>query len=66
MTTSNDKHHWVLHLAPTASDGAKLDEYFGKLQNSEIEALQMQGDFGEKFGGLGSGGIQKSKINEQN
>ena len=47
MMTSNEKRLWVFPLSPPDFDYAKLDEYFGKLRQSEIEALKMQGDFGE-------------------
>ena len=46
MMTFNEKRHWVFPLVPTDWAYAKLDGYFGKLQKSEIEALQVQGDFG--------------------
>ena len=49
MMTCNGKHHWVFHLSPTAFSYATLGEYFGKLQNSKIEVLQAQGDFGRNF-----------------
>ena len=51
FATFNEKHHLGFSLVPTAFAYAKLDEYFGKLQKAEIEALQMQGGFGGKFGG---------------
>ena len=47
MMTFNEKHHWVFPLVPTSCDYAKLDDYFGKMQKSEIEAMQAQGDFGD-------------------
>ena len=47
MVTFNAKHHWVFPLVPTARDYEKLDEYFGKLQKSEIETPQAQGDFAD-------------------
>ena len=47
MMTFNEKHHWVFHLVPTAFDYAKLDAYLGKLQKSQMEALQVQGDIGD-------------------
>ena len=40
------KNHLVFPLVPNACDYAKLNEYFEKLQNSKIEVLQAQGDFG--------------------
>ena len=46
MMTFNEKHHWVFPLVPTACDYAKLNEHFGPLQNSQIEVLQSQVDFG--------------------
>ena len=42
MTTFHEKYHWVFPLVPSDCDYAKLNEYFGKLQNSEIEVLQVQ------------------------
>ena len=44
--TFNEEHRWVFPLVPTACDYAKLDEYFGKLRNAKIAALQAHGDFG--------------------
>ena len=46
MMTFNEKHNWVFHLAPTAFDYSKLDEYFGKLRKAEIGARQTHRDFG--------------------
>ena len=46
MVTFNEKRHWVLHPAPTSCAYSKLDDYFGKLRKSEIEAMQIQGYFG--------------------
>ena len=46
MMTFNEKNRWVFPLVPTAFAYAKSNEYFGKLQNSKIEVLQAQGDFG--------------------
>ena len=34
MATSDEKHRWVCPLGPTSIDGAKLDEYFGKLREA--------------------------------
>ena len=39
MMTFSEKRHWVLPLVPTAYDYAQLGEYFGKLQEAEIEVL---------------------------
>ena len=47
MMTFNGRHRWVFSLAPTDSAYDKLGEYCGKLQKAEIEALEMQVDFGE-------------------
>ena len=49
MATFNEKNRWVFPLVPTACAYAKLNEYFGKLQNSKIEVSQTQGDFLGKF-----------------
>ena len=46
MMTFNEKRQWVFPLVPTDCAYAKLDEYFAKLQKSEIEALQLHGDSG--------------------
>ena len=46
MMTFNEKRHWVFPLVPTACAYTKLNEYFGKLRSPEIEAPQLQGDFG--------------------
>ena len=46
MMTYNGKHHWVFPLLPTDCAYAALGEYFGKLQKSQISALQAHGDFG--------------------
>ena len=56
MMTFNEKHHWVFPLVPTDCDYAKTGEYFGKLQKSEIEAHQVQGDFG--------GYLEERKVNK--
>ena len=45
MMTFNEKRHLVLPLVPNACDYAKLNEYSGKLQKSEMEALQTHGGF---------------------
>ena len=42
----NEKRHCVFPLVPTSSAYAELNGYFGKLQNSKIEVLQAQWDFG--------------------
>ena len=47
MVTFNGKHQLVFRLVPTAFAYAKLDECFGKLQKSLMEALQLQGDFAD-------------------
>ena len=47
MVTFNEKSHWVFPLVPTAGDYAKLNTHFGEAQNSKIEILVAQGDFGE-------------------
>ena len=47
MMTFNEKHHWVSTLVPTACAYKKLDGYCGKLQKSQMEALQAQGDFAD-------------------
>ena len=47
MMTFNEKHRCVFPLAPTACDYAKLDEYFREMQNEQIVALQVQGNFGD-------------------
>ena len=49
MMTFNEKHHWVFPLGPTSCDYTKLNEYVAKLQNSKIEVLQAQWDFGENL-----------------
>ena len=46
MVTFNGKRHLVFPLDPTSCAYSKLNEYFGKLRNSKIEVLQLQGDFG--------------------
>ena len=50
MTTFYDKHHRPFPLVPSDCDCAKLGEYFGKLRNAKITALQTQGDSGERLG----------------
>ena len=50
----NGENRWVFPLVPTSSAYAKLNEYFGKLQDSEIEVLKSQWDFWRKFIGSGS------------
>ena len=47
MVTYNEKHHWVFPLVATACAYAKLGEYLGKLQKSQILALGAHGDFGD-------------------
>ena len=49
MMTFNGGNRWVFPLVPTACSDAELNEYFGKLQNSEIEIMQMKGDFGSNL-----------------
>ena len=49
LMTFNEKRHRVFPLAPTACAYAKLNEYFAKLQNAKIAALQAQGAFGEAY-----------------
>ena len=46
MMTSNGKNHWVFPLCPTSCAYAKSNGYFGKLRGSEIDVLEVQGDFG--------------------
>ena len=48
--TYNEKHHWVFPLVPTDCAYAKLSEYFGKMQKSQILALQAHGGFWGSFG----------------
>ena len=47
MMTFNEKRHWAFPLCPTACAYAKLGDYFGKMQKSQIDAMQAQGDFGD-------------------
>ena len=61
MMIFNGKNHLVFPLVPTDCAHAKLHEYFGKLQNSKIEALQAQGDFG---GNLSARGVLRAKSND--
>ena len=42
MMTYNEKHRWVCHLVPTACDYAKLNDYFWKMQNGQIDVSQVQ------------------------
>ena len=51
MMTFNG-NHWVFPSVPTACPCAKLNEYFAKLLESEIEVPQVQGDFGWNFSPL--------------
>ena len=51
MMNFNEKHRWLFPLVPTACAYTKLGEYFGKSRKSEIEALQIQGDFGGNSAG---------------
>ena len=46
MVTFNGKHRVVFPLFPTDCAYDKLNEYFGKSRDSEIEVLQVRGDFG--------------------
>ena len=66
MMTFNEKHRLVFHLVPTACDYAKLGGYFGKLQKSQVEALQLQGDVGGHLGVREATKNQKSKVGKQN
>ena len=45
MMTYNEKHHWVFPLFPTACDYAKLDAYFGELQNRKWGYCKRRGIF---------------------
>ena len=47
MMTFKEKKHCVFPPAPTSCAYTKLNEYFGKLQNSELGVLKTQGGFGE-------------------
>ena len=47
--TFNVEHRWVFPLVPTARAYTKLDEYFGKFRNAEIQVLQAQGGVWRKF-----------------
>ena len=62
MMTFNEKHRRVFPLGPTAFAYAKLDEYFGKLRNSEIAAVRTHGGFWGTFGGVGES--RKAKIKD--
>ena len=46
MMTYNEKHRWVIPLAPTACAYAKLNDYFWEMQKDRIEVPQTHGDFG--------------------
>ena len=43
MMTVHEKHRWVSPLAPTAFAYTKLNGYFGKFRDAEIEFLHAQG-----------------------
>ena len=62
MMTFNAKHRWGAPLVPTARAYSKLNEYFGKLQCSEIEVSQAQGEFGGKFNSSRSFTSEKETI----
>ena len=65
MVTFNEKHHWAFPLVPSSCDYAKLGEYFGKLRNAEIEAMQMRA-ISENIRGRAKSRKAKSKANGQN
>ena len=46
MMTISEKNRLVSPLVPTECAYAKLDDYFGKLQNAKITAIQMDGVLG--------------------
>ena len=46
MMTFNEKRRWVFSLVPTACSYAKLNGYFGKFRDAELEVPHAPGDFG--------------------
>ena len=58
----NGNHRWVFPLAPTARAYAKLNGYFGKLQNSKIGVLQAQWDFGGDLSVRNASRVQKQRL----
>ena len=66
MVTFSEKNRWEFPLVSTACPNAKLNEYFGELQNSEIESPQTQGDFGCNIYPFGKLPKRKSTISKKN
>ena len=62
MMTFNAKNRWVFPLVPTSCAYDKLNEYFRKLRNSKIEAMQAQGDFGGNLSAMEVLRAKKSTI----
>ena len=44
--TRSVKKPWVSPLPPTARGYTKLEEYFAKMRNGDLEVLATQSDFG--------------------
>ena len=44
MVTYSEKHHWVFPLVPTDCAYTKLNDYFWKIKQEQIE---VRGDFGD-------------------
>ena len=61
MMTFSDNRHLVFLLVATSCAYTKLNDYFGKLQNSKIEVLEAQGDFG---GDLSARNFLRAKTND--